>query len=234
MTAERVENLIPISASVAATIATIRGRQRGPAVWAVKDPSCIEPDDGEFDDWVAESRDALNDRRWTSSIPQRFHGARLTDFDDGDLRGSADAVRAWSVNADRRNVVILGPVGSGKSRLAAAMVRQACDDALDVKLITCAFLLDLLRPGGPETALDDLLCVDRLVVDDVGAERPTDWSTERLGLLVDQRWSDEVPTIFTSNLGAKELEAHVGPRTYSRMVGGAVKVLLLGADRRNP
>jgi DNA replication protein DnaC len=164
-------------------------------------------------------------------VPQRFHRARLSDFDERLMW--FESVVAWSERSDmRRNAVIIGPVGTGKSHLAAATCRPACAAGLDVRMIGTAKLLDMLRPGGPDGALDRLIDIDRLIIDDVGAEKPTDWTAERFTLLVDERWSEERPTVFTTNLAPPDLAAHVGERCYSRMVGGALAVELTGADRR--
>lgn len=172
-----------------------------------------------------------NDRRWHRSVPQRFHRADLCDFDVH--APWFDPAMMWSCRSDlRRNVVIVGPVGTGKTHLAAAMCRPANDVGLNVRLLSTAKLLDLLRPGGPDDALDELLDIDRLIIDDVGVERVTDWTAERFGLLVDERWAEDLPTVFTSNLTTSALEAHVGQRCYSRMVGGALGIELRGVDRR--
>lgn len=94
-------------------------------------------------------------------------------------------------------------------------------------------LLDLLRPGGPEGALYDLADLELLILDDLGSERPTEWTAERLYALVNRRWLEERPTIVTSNLASGELQQAVGPRVYSRLVGnGSVGIGLSGPDRR--
>lgn len=188
----------------------------------------LDPDDGELATWRAESLEIMNQRRWHAAVPQRFHRADLSDFAGARWFPS---VIEWATPPETRNLCILGAVGIGKSHLAAAACRQACEGSLEVKMLTAARILDLLRPGGPEGALDALLDVSRLVIDDVGADRPTDWSMERLALLVDERWAENQATVFTSNLSPKDLEVHVGPRAFSRMVSG-VNVLLEGFDRR--
>jgi DNA replication protein DnaC len=143
--------------------------------------------------------------------------------------------------------VLLGDVGTGKSHAAVAAVRPAFERGLEVRFLPVVELLDLLRPGGPEGVLYDLADVDRLVLDDIGMERATDWTMERMYALVNRRWLEGRPTIATSNLpGSRRtapagydgvtLDGALGERTFSRLVGSSsVVVKLTGPDRRrNP
>jgi DNA replication protein DnaC len=56
------------------------------------------------------------------------------------------------------------------------------------------------------------------VLDDVGAERPTEWTQEQLNKLIDYRACNELPIWFTTNCSLKELEQVLTPRTSSRLV----------------
>lgn len=172
----------------------------------------------------------LRHHRWSTVCPQRFVNATLADAPDG----AREQLCAWAQPmGPRPNLLLLGPVGTGKTHLALASVREDFLDGLDVLFVTCAEMLDALRPGGPEGAMSEFTHVERLIVDDMGAERPTDWTAERLDIVVNRRWMEERPTIVTSNLTPKELADSVGERTYSRLVGSdAVVVTLAGKDRR--
>jgi DNA replication protein DnaC len=56
-----------------------------------------------------------------------------------------------------------------------------------------------------------------LVLDDVGAERPTEWTQDQLNKLIDYRGRNELPAWFTTNCSLEELEQVLTPRTYSRL-----------------
>jgi hypothetical protein len=168
--------------------------------------------------------------RWERAIPPRFHEARLADF-VGLIPG--ERIGDWSTDPGGRNLVILGPVGTGKSHLACAAIRAASDEGATIAFKPIDEMLEELRPNGPERALDALTGVDLLVIDDVGGERATEWTAERLYAVVNRRWLDERPTIITSNLDRAALETHLGARTFSRLVGDkAIAVVLSGQDRR--
>lgn len=188
----------------------------------------LEPDD--YDD-VESGLDLERVRlvRWHSVIPRRFHDADLTGFDPEVY----DALVAWARRPAGRNLVLIGPVGTGKTHAAVAACRVAHWSGLGVRFLPVVELLDLLRPGGPENALYDLADVDRLILDDVGSERPTEWTAERLYALLNRRWLEVAPTIVTTNLAPADLEESIGARLFSRLVGNdAVVLALYGNDRR--
>ena len=71
-----------------------------------------------------------------------------------------------------------------------------------------------------------------LMLDDLGAERPTEWVLERLNILVDTRWREQRPILVTTNLEPGELWEQLGERAYSRLADGALAVAFGGGDRR--
>jgi DNA replication protein DnaC len=168
--------------------------------------------------------------RVQATVPRRFHAALLDEFD----ARLADPLREWA-SADprgRSSVVMLGPAGSGKSRLAAAVCRRVLDRSSDrVRWWTEADLLDACRPGGAGEG--DARTVEVLVIDDLGASAPTEWGVAQLLAIVDARWRDVLPTIATTNCASRvDLADRIGERTVSRLAGGALTLRLSGADRR--
>lgn len=172
--------------------------------------------------------------RFLAATPARFRSASLADLPPDGPGGEA---RAWAQDPGGRNCVHVGPVGVGKTHAAVAQAREvACRFGLDVWTVTTAELLDRLRPGGDEGAGERAASVGLLVLDDLGAERPTDWTAERLAVVIDRRWVDQLPIVATSNLtpgpSGSLIEA-LGERSYSRLVGsGAVVIRWQGDDRR--
>lgn len=72
---------------------------------------------------------------------------------------------------------------------------------------------------------------DLLILDDIGVERGTPWTQERLYDLVNTRYNEQKCTIFTSNLSLEEITDRLGIRIGSRLKS-ATKVELVGGDRR--
>jgi DNA replication protein DnaC len=191
----------------------------------------IDLEDPELDEFRAFGLGALRDASWSTIIPSRFARASLDDLPDGEVRS---CLEEWSRSPQGRNLVLLGPVGTGKTHAAVAACRPAHYSGLTVQFSPLVELLDSLRPQSrEEMSLWDLVDIDRLIIDDLGSERPTDWTAERLYALLNRRWLEERPTIVTTNLEASALEEAVGPRSFSRLVGNdAVVLRLSGKDRR--
>jgi DNA replication protein DnaC len=104
--------------------------------------------------------------------------------------------------------------------------------------VTVPELLDNLRevymiPGRDiDEWMDTVKNANLLVLDDLGAEKPTPWVQERIFVIVNHRYREALPTIFTSNIGPKDLAAQLGERTASRIVAMTEGIELEGDDYR--
>lgn len=141
-----------------------------------------------------------------------------------------------------------GPVGSGKTHAAWSAVRRILERDpelafhLQMKNAVVAHrsttLLDLLRPSDdPSAARQEVTRCQRailLYLDDLGAEKPTEWTQERLYEIVDHRYAHMLPVIVTSNLPPAKLGAHVSERVASRLAEMCTVVPLVTSDRRRP
>lgn len=169
---------------------------------------------------------------WAAMVGSRYATAQLPDF--GDEVGVP--VLDWAASLDKspgRNLALLGPVGSGKTHAAAAAARWVAEfDNRRVKFCVVVEMFDDLRPDGPET-VDSLADAPLLVLDDLGIEKRSEWTDERLYAIVNRRWRYERPTIVTSNLTPDQLSEHVTERVWDRLVNGdAVRLWLGGESRR--
>lgn len=174
-------------------------------------------------------------RRWErTGVPRRFHGYRLETAPD---QVAAAAVRDWM--GDRpvdggENLLLTGPVGTGKTGLAVGALwvfHEVGQQGL--QFVSVPYLLDGLRPEAEDPA--SLLACQRaivLVLDDLGAEKPSDWVRERLYVLVNARYEQQLPTIATTNLDLTRLATNLGERTVSRFAESMTVVAMDGPDRR--
>lgn len=72
-----------------------------------------------------------------------------------------------------------------------------------------------------------------LIVDDIGAERVTEWVRERIVSIINTRSANGLCTIYTSNLSLKGLADKLGDdRISSRIKGSVTEINLLGMDKR--
>jgi DNA replication protein DnaC/intein/homing endonuclease len=104
--------------------------------------------------------------------------------------------------------------------------------------VTVPEFLDNLReaymiPGRDlDEWMDTVKNADLLVLDDLGSERPTEWVRERLFVIVNHRYREALPTLFTSNIGPKDLASQLGERTASRIIAMCDWISLEGEDYR--
>ena len=96
-------------------------------------------------------------------------------------------------------------------------------------------LLDDLRPGDfSRQRVRDCQNAELLVIDDVGAEKASEWTAERLYTIVDHRYANCLPLMVTSNLPPSKLTEQTGERTASRLAEMCAVVAMTGTDRRRP
>lgn len=70
------------------------------------------------------------------------------------------------------------------------------------------------------------------MLDDIGAEKPTEWVRETLFSLIDFRYQNNKPIIFTSNFHLSNLENKLGKPIISRIVEMCRVIKLDGEDFR--
>jgi DNA replication protein DnaC len=80
--------------------------------------------------------------------------------------------------------------------------------------------------------IDRLAAVDLLHLDDVGAERSSEWVLEQLYAIVNARYEEQRSMVITSNLEPPEVETQIGKRTVSRLYEMCSPVPLYGEDAR--
>lgn len=197
-------------------------------------------------------RSAFADRLMAAArVPTRYARCELSTFEhDTDtqreaFRHATRFVEAFPV-VDR-GLVLYGPHGVGKTHLAVGILK-AVIRAKGARgyFFETRELLRLVRDtynrSVEETEMDVLgpvLGADVLVLDDLGAERTSEWVQETLGLVVNTRYNARRPTIFTSNLVDSPDTTdplgfihQLGARTRSRLKEMCAWVELQGADVR--
>jgi DNA replication protein DnaC len=125
-----------------------------------------------------------------------------------------------------QGLLLFGPPGCGKSHLVAAAARRAIESGYSVLFERAPKLLMRLRDVySSQSSVSELEIIealgrlDLLVIDDLGAEKKTEWSVQTIYTIIDERYSKRRATLITTNLSLEELEQKVGPRTMDRLVG---------------
>ncbi len=131
-----------------------------------------------------------------------------------------------------KGLFLIGPPGIGKSHLAVAVLKRVITtrgarglfyDVRDLLKVIRSTYDPVVRTTEFEV-LRPVMQADLLVLDDIGAEKTSEWVEETLNLIVNTRYSERRLTIFTSNYEEKEdrtdpdsLLGRVGFRMHSRL-----------------
>lgn len=177
--------------------------------------------------------------RWATATPPRYQHACATHPD----------VIAWAADViatpDRApSLLITGTTGTGKTYEAfGALKLIAANGPKSYQLIatTTADMYGSLRPTGSagtsEHGLKKLCEVPLLLLDDLGSAKTSEWTEEITYRLINHRYNQCLPTIFTSNLPPRaahgpDLTSTLGERIASRLAEMVTVVPMAGADRR--
>ena len=131
-----------------------------------------------------------------------------------------DAAQKW--HYPEKGILLFGLPGRGKSHLIAALSKKWIEADLTVAFQSTSVLIGLLRRGYDDDVFDERLQMvssqaQILVLDDLGAEKRTEWSEEKIYMIVDTRLSAKLPLFVTTNLTEQELEVRYHPRIVSRL-----------------
>lgn len=137
----------------------------------------------------------------------------------------------------KKGLLLYGSVGTGKSYHAACIVNELIDKGYPAMMTNFSRLVNTINGmfEGKQQYIDGLNKFDLLVIDDLSAERDTEFMNEIVFTIIDSRYRAGLPLIITTNLTADEIKHPADvrkQRTYSRLLEMTIPVEVKGSDRR--
>lgn len=156
------------------------------------------------------------------------------------MKNVRDYVRAYADNFDddcRENLLFIGGTGLGKTHLAGALAKTVIDRGSGVIYESAQNIISEFEDerfdrsnntANPQKYLDETL----LIIDDLGTEVNNQFTVASFYNIINTRINRGLPTVISTNLGAKELRQRYTDRIVSRLLGEYTLISFEGKDVR--
>ena len=157
--------------------------------------------------------------------------------DSGVIRIAEEYVTNWQkMKQNHMGYLFWGPVGTGKSYLAACIANALLEKEVTVKMTNFNTILnDLFAAEDKTEYIRSLNGYELLIIDDLGVERSSEYALENIFSVIDWRYRSGKPLIITTNLPLAQLKQETKiekKRIYDRILERCIPVKIDGVSRR--
>ena len=208
--------------------------------WAALNTDPVDSDSHK----VAKARradDRLNTLLVGSGITPRFRGCTLSGFKTDGEQAKVRALATCMTYVERfednyrdgRSMILSGNIGTGKTHLGSAMAQAVIrQHGAKAVIVTIAEIVRVAKGTMAKGAtyderdvINELAGADLLIIDEIGAQRGTDYEVGILHEVIDKRYQLVLPTVIISNLLVDDLKSYIGERALDRLRQGGGKAV---------
>jgi DNA replication protein DnaC len=154
-------------------------------------------------------------------VPKKYAHVTL-EACDKQPEALIEYAKSWAENPE--SVILLGPAGRGKTHFAFAMLREMfrrCSRVLWPRFYTSptidSLLLEAVKSDdGDKYKLSEIGSEDILFIDDFGRESRSDRIFRQYFELINMRYTNQKPTIISTNLSLEDIGKQMGDAIASR------------------
>lgn len=169
-----------------------------------------------------EKKMRLADLIKSAKIPKIFSDVRAKDFKMS-AKNEHSAQIAIKAITENNGLFIYGDCGTGKTMLSSVIANERAELFKPSLFIGAVDIFQELNPysSDSKTAANRKMLVKNspcLIIDDLGAEKPSDWTKQTLFEIIDFRYRENLQTIITSNFSIDELKTRLSEYEGSRII----------------
>lgn len=175
-----------------------------------------------------------------------FNNYKVTSENKKALNKAREYAENYIKKLEKGSLFITGGVGTGKTHLAASIANELIRNEIPVVFGTLINLLNDIKDSYNSDGEKEGYIIERyskvnmLIIDDLGKERPSEWTLEKLFTIINNRYENNLPVIITTNYNRDKLRERlannnnyeIADSIISRLYEMCKGIAIYGNDKR--